>query len=226
MITLLLTFFVLLVSLGRIRDETLFDEGQGLGTSSFLLGVKAGFGFKTAPDFGNISIKYFTGNPDDEFGGRLIDAKEEEIRRVFKNISQSMKAMPSQIVGQKSNFSPTDIHFSPGIAALNTEAAQFLKEFRLHLQQDLGGRTTSLCVLGLATDAATEKEQWLLSAQRAQAVAQFLQGLCTRDEGAGTKEDFWQIYWWGAGPGGDWVARDSPISQNCQILIAVLKAGN
>ena len=71
-------------------------------------------------------------------------------------------------------------------------------------------------MLGLAGEEAAEKEQWILSARRAQSVGDFLQGILP-------PEANWPIYSWGAGPGGDWVSRNSPISRQSQILIAVLR---
>lgn len=229
MTTNLLTFFVLLVSMGSMRDETLFDQGQAM---KFLESVKSGFGFKEKISFGNIGIKYHITNPGELSEGRTINAKEEEIRRLFKNLSRSMKTMPSQITTPKTNFSVTDIHFGAGEAILNEPAERFLTEFCSHLQQAFTSEPITLYVLGLACDEATEQEQWILSARRAKAVADYLRSILTSRSGFQTiSTEFggwskWSVYWWGAGPGGDWVRQDSPISKQSQILIAVLRAGD
>jgi hypothetical protein len=87
-------------------------------------------------------------------------------------------------------------------------------------------------VLGLAYDGVTEQEQWILSAKRAQTVADFLRDTLSAAGGGQTRrsltggESKWSVYSWGAGPGGDWVERDSPISKHSQILIAVLRASD
>jgi outer membrane protein OmpA-like peptidoglycan-associated protein len=124
--------------------------------------------------------------------------------------------MRSKIVAEKNNFAVTDIRFPPGGVALNEAAKGFLTKFCLDLQQRADSRGVKLYVLGLAGDGATEKEQWMASAKRAQAVADFLQDTLS----SGSR---WSIYSWGAGPGGDWVVQDSPISRQSQILIAVLR---
>ena len=149
--------------------------------------------------------------------GRTIDAKEEELRRIFKKINKSIKTLPSRIVAKKNIFSVTNIHFPVGEATLNESAKRFLTEFCLDLQQEPYLKAVKLCVLGLAGNEATEKQQWLVSAKRAQAVSDFLQESLP-------SELRWPVYSWGAGPGGVWVVHDSPISKQSQILIAVLQA--
>jgi len=87
-------------------------------------------------------------------------------------------------------------------------------------------------VLGLAYDGLTEQERWILSAKRAQAVADYLRDTLSGAGGEQLRRSLiggeakWSIYSWGAGPGGDWVGRDSPISQQSEILIAVLRASD
>ena len=141
-----------------------------------------------------------------------------------------METMPSQIVAKTTNFSVTNIRFLPGNATLNEPAKKFLTRFALDLQQATGSRSIKLYVLGLADDRAAEKEQWILSAKRAKAAADYLRGILSSESGFQTQRSAfggwskWSVYWWGAGPGGDWVRQDSPISKQSQILIAVLRA--
>jgi len=216
MTTNLLTFFVLLMSMGHMRDETLFDQGQAL---EYLESVKRGFGIVETPDFGNIKIKYFISTPDELSKVRIIDAKEEELRRIFQKVNRSMSTMTSQIVAERTNFSITNIRFSPHEAILDESAKRFLKEFCLDLQQNTDSKKKMLYVLGLADEQLPEKQQWILSARRAQAVADFFEGVLPSASG-------WRVYSWGAGTGGDWVAADSAVSEQSQILIAVLRSGD
>lgn len=225
LVTLLMLFFVLLLTLADVRDEGMFGKGRYTESrESFFRSIRTlGLGMiypkKRGADFGNVKPKYFILKPDRLFEGRTIDAKTEETRRTFREVSRSVKTMPSQIVAKKTNFSVTNISFPPGEATLNEAAKRFLTEFCVDLQQDPDSRAVRLYVLGLAGDEATEKQQWILSARRAQAAAEFLQDILP--SGAS-----WPIYSWGAGPGGDWVARDSPISEQSQILIAVLRTND
>jgi outer membrane protein OmpA-like peptidoglycan-associated protein len=231
MVTLLLTFFVMLLSLAAVQDEELFNRGRdsfSFAIKNFGLGML--WGRKPRPDFGNVKIKYFISKPDKFFKGRSIHIKEEEIRQVFNELRQSMKTMPSEIVATKTDFSVANIRFARGVSRLDASAKQFLGSFCSNLQQDSGSRPIKLYVLGLAGDQATEKEQWILSAKRAKAAADYLRGILSSGSGFQTQRSAfggwskWSVYWWGAGPGGDWVRQDSPISKQSQILIAVLRA--
>lgn len=93
---------------------------------------------------------------------------------------------------------------------------KFLTQFAVNLQQDADSEGLKLYVLGLARDERGEKEQWMLSAGRAQAVADFLKHLLPSQLQC-------PVYSWGAGSGGHWVTRDSSVSDQSQILISVLR---
>jgi len=231
MVTLLLTFFVMLLSLAAVQDEELFNRGRDSFSFAIRsLGLGMFLGRKPRPDFGNVKIKYFISKPDKFFEGRSIHIKEEEIRQVFNELRQSMKTMPSEVTAKKTDFSVTNIRFARGVLRLNVSAKQFLNNFCSNLQQDSGSRPSKLYVLGLAGDQTTEKEQWVLSAKRAKVVADYLRGILSSESDFQTQRSAfggwskWSVYWWGAGPGGDWVRQDSPISKQSQILIAVLRA--
>ena len=220
MVTLLLTFFVMLMTLANTRDPELFNKGRGALIQSIKeFGLGMFYGRRERPNFGNTKIRYFIHESDKLFEGRTIDAKEENVRRIFQKVNESVKTMPSQIVAKKTNFSVTDISFELGDATLNEPAKKFLTQFVLNLQQSSDFGAVKLYVLGLAGEEKTEKQQWILSAKRAQAIADFLNDILP-------SEAKWPVYSWGAGPGGDWVTRDSPISRQSHILIAVLRTSD
>ena len=233
MVTLLLTFFVMLLSLASVHDPELAD----IGRDSFLRSIRnLGLGVfsskRSRPDLSNVKTKYFISKPDKLFEGRTINAKEEDIRRIFNKLRQYMKTLPSQVVAKKTNFSVTNIRFPQGRFDLNESARKFLRGFCRDLQQDAGRKPIELYVLGLADGGKSEKEQWLLSSRRARTVADFLRGTLTAAWGRQSRRSMvggqskWSVYSWGAGPGGDWVGRDSPILKHSQILIAVLRASD
>jgi hypothetical protein len=233
MVTLLLTFFVMLLSLAGLQDPELVNIGRDSFFQSIRdLGLGMLSGKRPRPDFGNVKTKYFISKPDKLFEGRTINAKEEEIRRIFNKLSQFMKTLPSQVVAKKANFSVTNIRFPQGRFDLNEPARKFLHGFCLDLQQNIGRKPVELYVLGVASDGKSEEEQWLLSARRAQTVADFLRGTLSSEPGFQRQPSLfkgqskWSVYSWGSGPGGDLVGRDNPISKRSQILIAVLRASD
>jgi chemotaxis protein MotB len=220
MVTLLLTFFVMLLSLAQIQDPELFNvsrdafvrhiSGTGLGV---LLGKKM------THDFGKPKVKYFISEQNEDLTLRTIDAKGEKTQRIFEKLTRTMQTRRSQIAAERSNFSVTDISFSPGESQLNESAETSLTQFAVNLQQDIGSGEVKLYVLGLARDEHTEKEQWILSARRAQTVADFLEHLLPSQLQC-------PVYSWGGGPGGGWVTRDSSFSERSQVLIAVLRVND
>ena len=122
MVTLLLTFFVLLLSLAQVQDPKLVNEGRdSFITSINGLGLGMFSGIRQKPDFGHEKINYFIEDPDKSFEGRTIDARQEDARRAFKKAGQTTKALPSQIVAREINFTVTDIHFSKGKAVLDKQ---------------------------------------------------------------------------------------------------------
>jgi outer membrane protein OmpA-like peptidoglycan-associated protein len=217
MVTLLLTFFVLLISLAKMQDPERFNAGRDAFVRHIdTMGLGMLFGKRVMSDFSDVKIKYRIESENEEAVVRTIDAKEENLRRIYKKINRSMETARSQIVGNKANFSVTDISFLPGEAQLNKSAQKFLTRFAANLPQDAKSGKIKLYVVGLARDEHTEKKQWTLSAMRAGAVADFLkQALPQHLRSA--------VYSWGAGPGGCWVASDAPMSEQSQILIAVLR---
>lgn len=216
MVTLLLTFFVLLLTLANVQDPELYDKGRGSFWRSLqYCGLGMLPGAEAKPDFGEVKVKYQIRKQDDVPPPRTIDAKEEDIRKIFKKIRQA-RMLPSQIVAKKAFFSTTNIRFAVGDATLNESAKKFLREFCMDLQQSTSANAIKLYVLGLAVNESTENQQWLISASRARAVSDYLRTLLPEQLN-------WPVYSWGAGPGGVWVAQDSPVYKQSQILIAVLR---
>jgi len=226
MVTLLLTFFVLLLSLAEKQDAGLVDRGRDSFNSSLrTCGLGMLLGREESADFGYVKVKYPI-EPSDENvpDQRVISAPEERTQRIYEKLLSFMEAMPSNITAKKVDFSIADIHFAHLQAKLDIKAQQFLEKFcvdfhqprRLSTQVEAAGQpsreNTSLYVLGLSRDFKTDGQNLILSAQRAQAVKDFL-----RDRLPSCR-----IYCWGAGAGGDWTGPDSPISEDCHIMIGIL----
>jgi len=226
MTTNLLTFFVLLLSMGHIRDDTLFDEGQRISLL-FLESVKAGFGFRTASDFDYNKVKYTIENPDRP-EGTTKDAREEQTRRLFNNLRRSMQTLPSQMKGDRVEFSVANISFAPDQAILDDAAKQWLSRFCSNARQSLDPATTTLYVVGVADNRAAEKQARLLAARRSLAVADYVRQVLSTSTPGRTVEAAqsgppWRVFWWGTGPDAGWGGQDPPPPGQSQILIAAMK---
>ena len=112
MVTLLLTFFVLLLTLAQEQDPELLDKGRDSFVQSIRLwGLGALRGGLQKPFLGRIKIKYYVQNPDESAVERTIDASENQLRQIFQQIDPSVDSFASQITSENTNFSATDIHF-------------------------------------------------------------------------------------------------------------------
>ncbi len=225
MISLLMAFFVMLLTMSTARSGKLCNSGEGIFEKT-LYGFRRsieGYGipglFGTADDvvsFDNSKVYYPITEGGDQDAVRTIDAREELLRRDFRKLAQRTRTSEAQIRGRNPNFLVLPVTFAPGESALSESARQLLGRFLTDLTGFGPIEELTLYVVGLAADEADPQQQWLLSAKRAHAAAQFLrEGLPARTP--------CRVFSWGAAAGGDWVAQDSPISQQSQIAIATLR---
>jgi len=230
MISLLMAFFVMLLTMSTSKSGKVVNEGEGVFEAT-IYGFKRsieGFGVPTL--FGGKTDQY--GTPSDalyfdshktyypvsggnETAGRTIDAREERVRRVFNRLSRHAKTYKSQLQWGQPDFVVTPIAFGQGQFALDEPAKQFLTKFTADLQESAAEKL-KLYVVGLASQEKDEKQQWMLSAKRAEAAADFIRGNLP----AGSQ---WSVYSWGTGTGGDWVMRDSIVSGQSSIFIGVVR---
>lgn len=217
MVTLLLTFFVMLLSMAQDQDPEMFNVTRDAFVdhiNCYGLGMLSGK--KMTPQFGKKKTKHYISDPDSEAPTRTLDSEEEKLRRLFNKVSQSMQTLPSQITCQKMDFSVANVRFESGQTELNQSAKDFLTQFTKNLQLGVQSGETKLYVLGMAGDARPGKDQWILSSLRARKVADYLRG--------SFYDDFQcPIFAWGGGPGGQWVDSDSAAYKGSQILIAILR---
>lgn len=217
MITLLLTFFVLLLSIADNRDKGLFQRGQ----NSFKRAI-ADFGMSgiifsknDGKQFNHPRVKYKIDKGEDKKEDRSIDSATEVYRRIIQEVEKTMKISPSQITCSSNDFTVTDIRFAPGSWKLNDEGRQFIDGFVTRIRDSYVDAPPAFYVVGLGASEKTAKDQWLISARRAQTVAERMKALSPG----------WVVYSWGAGAGGDWTGETGILSKKTDIMIAVLADG-
>lgn len=216
MVTLLLTFFVLLISLSTIQDPELINVTRDAFVNSIkYMGLGLVMGKNLTPNYGKIKTKYFIATPENTIQVRTIDAREEEVRRMFRQVSESMKTMRSRLQNNSPAFSVMDIKFPPGSSDIDKAGRDYLKDYAISLQQSCPAGSVKLYIVATADDVQDKKQQWLLSAKRANAVEQVLQGLLPAGFNC-------LVFSSGAGPRNNLLNTDSSIA-NSQVLIAVLR---
>jgi outer membrane protein OmpA-like peptidoglycan-associated protein len=214
---LLLAFFVVLISMGSVRDDTLLDEGQG-GGWSFLESFKAGFGGTKSFGEGRTNYYHSIDNPEKDAEGRTIDAKGERARRALKQLASVGAMQPSPFNPEKAEFALTDIRFEADETTINETGRQFLKDFCTGLQQDRSSGQVKLCVLCITGRSRSSQKDWLIAARRAKAV----EDIMTFYLPAGDK---WTVYSWATGPEGIWLGEDQTLNVEPKVLIAILRSG-
>jgi len=216
MITLLLTFFVLLLSMASERvDEAKMLKGRQAFIKSLANFGLDGIGYGKSPtfDIGDPATLY-KASKDEKFSEEAaLNATEEVVRRIFKELENRMDITPAQITGKSPNFRPTSIKFKKGGAVLNKSAMKYLKKFSFNLQENIGSQSLTIYIVGSAQDEKSLQKQCVVSAKRAQVVSDFLRKSLS-------KELRWKIHSWGAGPGGQWKS-NGPV-EDSQVVIAVL----
>jgi len=219
MITLLLTFFVMLLSLAQVQDPELFETGRDSFIQSMrCLGIGFLLGATNKSELGKTKAKYSIDKPEERATNRNIDVLEEQLREHYLRAEQMMDSVTSETISGRTTFSTTNIHFARGETLLDEVAERFLKEFGFGLQQEPFRQGFKVYVLGLANDVPGSRAQWILSARRARAAADFLKSTLPLDYSQ-------SVYSLGAGAGGEWSGSRGPISKQSQILIMVLRTG-
>jgi flagellar motor protein MotB len=228
MISLLMAFFVMLLTMAHEKSGKIGNEGEGIFEATIAGFKKSANGLDLQNMFGGDTKKHGSGKDSVSFDahqtyypikeketqGRTIDAAEERVRRVFNKLGPHVKTSRSQLSWGQPDFIVTPITFGQGLYTLEPPAKDFLTKFTTDLQESGNGKL-KLYVVGLASQEPVGKQQWLLSAKRADAAADFIRS----NMPPGSE---WSIYAWGAGTGGDWVVKDS-VNTEQSIFIGVIK---
>ncbi len=168
MVTLLLTFFVMLLSLAKVQDPELFNQSRDSFIESIeKLGLGTLFGPHPSSQFENEKQKFQTdseGTPP----GRMIDPEQERLRQSIKNMSELVRDSQNNSVYRK-NILSTGILFDTGNYQLNNANKASLDAISQNLRKSTG--QVSLYLIGLPDDNQTDI---VLGSQRAQEASLYL----------------------------------------------------
>jgi outer membrane protein OmpA-like peptidoglycan-associated protein len=229
MISLLMAIFVMLLTMAHEKSGKIVNEGEGIFEATISGFKRSTSGFGLPEIFGGKQEQYGTPGKalyfdshktyyaveGKESADRTIDAAEERIRRIFNRLGKHAKTCKSQFQWGQPDFVVTPITFKRGQLVLDAPAKDFLTKFTTDLQESSADQLT-LYIVGLASQEASEKQQWILSTKRAETVANFIRNNLP----SGSQ---WSIYSWGAGSGGDWVVQDSVIAGQSPVFIGVVR---
>ncbi len=224
MITLLLSFFVMLQTMATRRDDKLFSIAQdsfrrslaGFGIPDLI------FGKQSATDFNYRKIKYpsLEADPNRVNRGRVINSEDDAIRLAFSQMKKTMESKVSQAAEVTLQVINTPLRFDGGSDQLLDVDQQYLNDMAVNLQQSLGSQVVKIYVIGNSTQS--HKEDWMLAARRATAVERILRRLLARQlQGGGGG---WELVSAGAGPQASLPGTSGAISKPLITLTIVGKA--
>jgi len=174
MITNLLAFFILLQSFSHCQRGEIGEVGD-LHTGDHMVDMggagKWMFDRGPGPSFKFKQRRYAVeSDPDAGQPQRIIDAEDEQIRKLFDDLRRAMDTRTSDQPPPLTRIVTTPIRFNPSEAALDAPAMDFLATLVSELGQDMQTDQADVYVFATAPDAASTKEQFILSARRAQVV--------------------------------------------------------
>jgi chemotaxis protein MotB len=225
MISLLMAFFIMLLTMATAKSGKLCNEG-GMFEQS-LIGFR-----RTISSFG---LPGLLGNPDDSLyfnsqrttynvsdgdsnsSTRIIDAERERIQRIFNKLDRMAKTLPSQMQGGRPQFTVTPITFAQGQCILNESDRQFLDKFAGDMQQARSINGLIVYVVGITPYETKDKQQWMLAAQRARIVAERIKVALPADSKV-------LVCSWGGGKSSDFADVGNTALKQASILIGTLQA--
>ena len=223
MITLLLSFFIMLQAFAKVRDQELFNRGRGgflraiagLGIPDWLLGHPEGSGQKD-----QARVDPIEEDPDAENPDKVLDADDEKIRKLFQELGRLRRAEVGDQWGSPAQWLATPIRFAPSEIRLQDAGKEFLEGFARDLRQYSGSGAPRVSVIGLAPDAPSPKDRWMLSARRAKAVEAFLATVLPRELMTRGIE----IESWGGGSGEHWYGAAPQQPQQAFVVLGLMQS--
>ncbi|MCX5684024.1 MAG: OmpA family protein [Planctomycetota bacterium] len=218
MVTNFMAFFILMQTFATTQKSEFLQTGEvqgslmvaGSGSPSWLYGRRPGLG----REFGQ--NKYAVeGDPESVAPERIIDPDDDMLRKAFDDIRRESDTQATDSPVGRTRILVTPIRFASGQTSLDAAATDYLAGVVAELEQIARDSRRCIYVVGAAQDAASPRDQLLLSARRAQAVRDVLaQKLSPEVAGGGARLSSWGI---GAGRQGLVGAESHPPD----IVIAV-----
>ncbi len=186
MISLLMAFFVMLLTMSNTHGGK-FLEGGGEGTfertifgfNSFIgeFGLPGLFGKASDPNYFEHSRSYYSLSGDsNNVEGRVIDAREEHRRRLFRKLQDVMTITGRENRDGNLTSAITGIVFQRGGCELAEAGREYLAQFGLNIGS-MKPAAIGIYIVGRAPEEESSEKRWLLGVQRAQVVGDYLRSV-------------------------------------------------
>jgi len=181
MISLLMAFFIMLLTMSTGQSGKLCENGMGYFERS-IAGFRSSidnFGIpsmssKNKLNFDASQRHYHVEGDEENDGDRLIDGIEEQTKRIFSSLKTKARTTPSDLKGTQKLFTVTPIIFSAGASELRPDDNRYLDQFCSDIKPTVPVEGLIVVVAGIAPDAKSFKEKWTLSATRARVVGDYI----------------------------------------------------
>lgn len=214
MVTLLLTFFVLLLSMAEEENKEKFQAIQEAFKSRITsFGVKGILFSEGKMDTFNcqwINNPIKEQDPDEQL--TPINVKEEQLRRLFSKINDRMQTRPSQIKGKLADIIVPNFKFGSA-AQLSHQAINYLTEICSELNITLSEKTATIYVVGLSQSGSSSKS-WFDAAKKAELTADFIKSKLS---------PYVSIYSWGTTDASEWIASTKAKDIESDIIISIIQ---
>lgn len=196
MVTLLLTFFVLLQAFAHEQRPELFYEGQGSFRHAIRsFGIPRWMSGKSQRIDREWMVNPHPAEPDDQelIHPRVVDPEEERIQQMFQEMKKRMENESTNLRHSTIDVTAMPIQFPDNRSTLTPAAKQYLDGLAVQLRSSRASSDSQLYVIGLAPKQTTFQRQWVLSAERAEVLTAYLR----RKLSEGGRP--WSMQAWGGG---------------------------
>jgi chemotaxis protein MotB len=224
MISLMMAFFVMLLAMTNSDGGSNSGNGDdvfkrsiaGFNNSIKSFGVPELFG-KKAEGGGKKQMRHYAidSNENAQTGQRIISSIEEQTKKLFNQLDAEASTSPSTVKGTPIIFTATPILFNKSNYELKEEDKTYLKQFCSDIKSSSQSGNITIVVIGAAEEDMNFRDKWMVSSQRANAVAEYIKQ-CFSDSSI-------NVAAWGTNNLSSW-AKDSSFSANkTHILLSVLR---
>lgn len=222
MVTLLLSFFVMLQSMAVEKSDLLFQIGRG----SFMRAL-SGFGIPDllygheppVPSRQYKRVKHPMEKREDTTRDRIIDAEAERIRELFIQFRSQVETETSDLSERMLRTDAVPVRFKTGGSEPDEAQRELLVDYADTLRRNLAGRRIRIYAVGLAPEVPPSAERAVVSAQRAHTAEDILANVLAAEREGG----LWQLHSWGAADGSS-LCRQAGVSPGeTQLVIMVME---